>query len=161
MTATDIANEVALLESERAELDLHWRRLRYAAVASPEERHASDVALRALEVSYVAVEVALAKIHAESVERRLASIRDVDIDALSKAEADFQAAKTVHDELRNRAQAVYTRRRDAEADLKYAKRTLSEAEFTLQQRRQRQADTEARPIRRPLPAALWVGDHRR
>ncbi len=160
MTATDIANEVALLESERAELDLHWRRLRTANVNSPEERRSLDNALRALEVAYAAAETALARLHVESIERRIAGIEDVEPGALNRAEADHIAAKSVHDELRNRAQGVHVQRRDAAQDLRQAQRTLVESEHALEHRRQRQAATEARPIRRPLPTAQWIGDGR-
>ncbi len=158
---SDIATEIARLAAERDQIDLRWRRLRHAAVQSPEERHALNVELASLEVAFREKEAEIARLHVESLERRLAGIDDVDGDALSRAEAEYQAAKAVLDALRHLEHGAHVRRRDGGQDLKQARRTLAEAEHALEQRRQRQAEAEARPVRGPLPAALWIGDGRR
>jgi chromosome segregation ATPase len=161
MATTDIAGEVTRLEAERDQIDLRWRRLRHASVQTPQERRELDLELAGLEIGYRETDVALAQIHAESIERRIAGIEGVDPDALSKAEGDYLAVKAVYDQLRHLEQAAHVRRRDAAQDLRQAQRTLVEAEGALEHRRQRHEELESRPIRGPLPAALWVGDHRR
>ncbi len=161
MTTIDIAAEVARLEAERVTLDSHWQRLRYANVQSLEERHALNCELAGLEVAYFEAETALARLSVEAISRRLAGIAEADHDALTRAEADHIAALAVYDQLQQQHRAVHVRRRDAEYDLKAAQRTLTEAEGTLERRRRRQAEVESRPVRAPLPAALWVGDGRR
>ncbi len=157
---TAIATEIAQLEAERDQIDQKWRRLRHATVRTPEERHALNTKLASLEVPFREVEATLARLHVEAVERRLAGIDDVDGDALARAEAEFLAARAVYDELRHLSQAAHVRRRDGEQDLKIARRTLVEAEAALEHRRQRQTELESRPVRGPLLAAQWVGDHR-
>ena len=160
-TTIDTATEITRLESERDALDQKWRRLRHAGVETPEQGRERDLELAGVEVSYRDVEVQLARLHVESVERRLASVDDVDPDAMARAESEYQAAKVAYDEIMHLKQGAYRRRRDAEADLKHARRTLAEAEHTLEQRRQRQAEVESRPVRNVLPAAMWIGDGRR
>jgi septal ring factor EnvC (AmiA/AmiB activator) len=157
---SDIATEIVRLELERDEIDGHWRSLRYAAVNSPEERYALNTALAALEVAHAAASTALARLHVDALELRLASILEADHDALTRAEADHIAARLVFDELQQQHRAVHVQRRDAGQDLKAAQRTLAESEATLEHRRRRQAEAESRPIRGPLPAAMWVGDGR-
>ncbi len=156
-----IATEIVALEAERDQIDLRWRRLRHAAVQSPEERHALNVELASLEVAYREREAEIARLHVESLERRLAGIDDVDGDALSRAEAEYQVAKAAYDALRHLEQAAHVRRRDGEQDLKQARRTLAESEHALEHRRQRQAEVESRPVHVPLPPSLWIGDGRR
>jgi len=155
-----IATEITRLESQRDALDQRWRRIRHAGVETPEQGRERDSELAAVEVQYRDVEVALARLHVEATERRLASVDDVDLEVMRRAEAEYQAAKTAYDEIMHLHQGAHRRRRDAEADLKHARRTLAEAEHALEQRRQRQAEVESRPVRGVLPAAMWIGDGR-
>jgi len=157
----DTATEITRLESQRDSLDQHWRRIRHAGISTPEERHALDTELATIELQYRETEAALARLHVESIERRLERIDDVDPDAMRQAEAQYLAAKAVYDEIMHRHQGAYRRRRDAEADLKLARRTLAEAEHALEQRRHRLAEVESRPVRNVLPAPMWIGDGRR
>jgi chromosome segregation ATPase len=159
-TTIDTAAEITRLESQRDSLDQRWRRLRHAGVQTPEQGRARDIELAAVEVQYRDVEVALARLHVESCERRLVSVDDVDAGALAQAQAEFDAARVALDSLLQLQHGAHVRRRDAEADLKQARRTLAEAEYALEQRRQRLAEAEARPVRRVLPAAMLIGDHR-
>ncbi len=159
--ASDIATEIVRLESERDAFDQKWRRLRHATVRSPEERRELDLELAGLEIGYRETDVALAQIHAESIERRIANIDGVDPDELARVEGDYLAVKAVYDQLRHLEQAAHARRRDGEQDLKQARRTLAEAEHALERRRQRHEELESRPVRGPMPVGLWIGDGRR
>jgi len=160
-TTIDTATEITRLETDRDALDKKWRRIRHAGVETIEQGRERDIELASVEVQYRETEAQLARLHVESCERRLASVDDVDPDALAQAEAEYAAAKAVVDELRALHLGAYRRRKDTEQDLKQARRTLAEAEHALEQRRQRQAEVEARPVRGPLPAAMWIGDGRR
>ncbi len=159
--ASDIATEVAQLEAERDAFDMKWRRLRHASVRTPQERRELDLELAGLEIGYRETDVALAQIHAESIERRIAGIEGVDADTLAKAEADYLAVKAVYDALRQQDHGAHVRRRDGEQDLKAARRALVEAEGSLEHRRQRHEELESRPIRGIVPSSMWIGDGRR